>query len=69
MTNQTQTVNHVHHYNREPREVGVSIKLAKNTKGYNWEVSVTGAGSVDEAMALAREADARLKAEYGADER
>ncbi|MFZ6029745.1 MAG: hypothetical protein ACOYYS_18690 [Chloroflexota bacterium] len=53
-----------HHYdgNNGPR---VNVKLEKNSRGYNWEVTATGAANVDEALALVRDASEKLRAEYG----
>ena len=43
----------------------VSVKVERNTKGFNYEASVSGAKSVDEALALLNDAIARLRAAYG----
>ena len=40
------------------------MKVEKNTKGYNYEATVTGAKTVDEALALLNNAIAKLKATY-----
>lgn len=52
-----------HHYPDEPR---INVKIEKNSRGYNYEATVTGAKSGDEALALLAEIDAKLKAAYGA---
>ena len=57
-------VSHVYHHGHETA-VKVNVKIEKNTKGYNWSATVEGASSVDEAMALLKEADGRLRVEYG----
>lgn len=38
-----------HHNDQDPR---ISMKIEKNSKGYNWECSVSGAKTVEEAIAL-----------------
>ena len=42
----------------------VKIHLMKTSSGYNWEVHVSGA-SVAEIMPVIREANRKLKGEYG----
>lgn len=42
----------------------VNVKVEKNSRGYNFEVTVTGAPSVDEALSLVREAESKLAAQY-----
>ncbi len=56
------TVHHVHSYERPARSV--RLRLERNSRGYTWEVSAEGE-TVDEALALVRDADARLRREYG----
>jgi hypothetical protein len=55
--------NHQYHHfdNDGPR---VSVKVEKNSKGYNYEAHVSGCKTVDEAMALLNDAVAKLKAAY-----
>jgi hypothetical protein len=57
-----QEVKIVHLYDRQPPEV--NIKLEKNSKGYNWEISYRGE-NLDEVLAKIREANNKLQAEYG----
>ncbi len=52
-----------HHY--DVSGTRVNLKLIRNTKGYNWEITVTEAASVDEGLARLREADQKLRAEFG----
>lgn len=52
----------IHLYDRQPAEI--SVKLEKNTKGYNWEISYRGE-NVDEVLARIREVNQKLMAEYG----
>ena len=42
----------------------MKIKLEKNTKGYNYEISIAWA-DIDEILARVKEADAKIKLEYG----
>jgi len=55
---------HVYHHNVDG--VSVNTKLEKNSKGFNYEVSVHNAKTVDEAMAILQDAEGKLKARYGA---
>lgn len=43
----------------------ITLKAIKNTKGYNWEVGVHGAWSVDQAMSLMKDAESQMNAIYG----
>jgi hypothetical protein len=43
----------------------LNVKASKTTRGYTWEITVMGVESVDEALALVKEADAKLQAEFG----
>jgi hypothetical protein len=52
-----------HHSDPSPAKVTVSVE--KNTKGYNWSASVSGAASVDEAMKMLTEAESALRKKYG----
>ena len=52
----------IHDYLRPPALVG--IKLEKNSRGVNWEISFA-APTAEEALAVIRETHARLQAEYG----
>lgn len=56
---------HIYHHNdfEGPR---INVKAERNTKGYNYEATVTGAKTVEEAMAILNEAIAKLEAQYGA---
>lgn len=36
--------------NLKEKEPEVNLKLSKNTKGYNWEITVLGARSPEEAL-------------------
>lgn len=57
------TQQHIYHHNdADPR---IAMKVEKNTKGYNWEVSVSGAKTVEEALVLIQRGNDELKAAYG----
>ena len=55
---------HIYHHNDAdgPR---FNVKAERNTKGYNYEATVTGAKSINEALTLLNEAIAQLEAQYG----
>lgn len=54
---------HVYHHNISDGPK-VNVKVEKNSRGYNFEVTVTGAPSVDEALAIVRDAENQLAAQY-----
>lgn len=62
----TQTLNaqHIYHHsnNDGPR---INVKVEKNTKGYNWELTITAAPSVAAAIALLTETETALRVIYG----
>jgi hypothetical protein len=54
---------HIYHHNDStPR---LSVKAEKNTKGYNFEASVSNAATVDEAMELLQKLTESLQRVYG----
>ncbi len=54
-----------HIYNHYDKQcVTLNVKVEKNTRGYNFEVTVIGASSVDEAMALIKDAETKLRYAY-----
>lgn len=55
---------HVYHHpdSDGPR---IAMKIEKNSKGYNWECSVSGAKTVEEAIALLTQGENELKKVYG----
>ena len=57
------TEQHVYHHNDGKAKVSVGIE--RNTKGYNWSVSVSNASSVQEALALLEEARTQMANSYG----
>jgi hypothetical protein len=64
MMNKRIGIQHVYHHNDNDGPK-VNVKAEKNSKGYNWEATVTGARSVDEALDMLQEAETGLKAMYG----
>jgi len=52
-----------HHYTNDVLKI--SAKVEKNTKGFNYEASVTGATTVDQAMTTLKAMQVALEAEYG----
>ena len=58
---------HVYHHNDNdgPR---VYVKVEKNTKGFNYEATVSGCKTVEEAMAMLVDAEAKLRQQFGATE-
>jgi hypothetical protein len=59
-----QHVQHVYHHN-VASEARVNVKLEKNTKGFNFEITVTGAANADEALAIIKDAEIKMTAAYG----
>jgi hypothetical protein len=54
----------VHHHRADdgPR---VNVSVEKNSKGYNWSATVTGAANVQEAINLVADAEEGLKHQFG----
>ena len=61
---QRKTVQHIFHHS-DSDGARVNVKVERNSRGFNWEATVTGAKTVEEAMALLVDAEAQLKATYG----
>jgi hypothetical protein len=55
---------HIYHHS-DSDGVRINVKVEKNTKGFNYEATVTGASSVEEAMHILKKAQAELEAQYG----
>lgn len=53
-----------HHYDGNVAKI--SVKVEKNTKGFNYEVSVSDASIIDEAIALLHNTQQRLESMYSA---
>lgn len=54
---------HVYHHNISDGPK-VNVKVEKNSRGFNYEVTVTGAANVDEALAILKDAEAKLAAQF-----
>lgn len=57
-------IQEVRHYHEEPERT-YHIKLERNSRGVNWEISIR-APSLEETLALVDEAQQKLAARYGA---
>lgn len=55
-----------HHYDNDGARV--TVKVIQNTKGFNYEAAVSGAKTVEEAMALLIDAQTKLHKLYGGKE-
>ena len=55
---------HIYHHS-DNDGVRITVKVEKNTKGFNYEASVTGAKTVEEALQVLTEAQTRLQSIYG----
>lgn len=58
---------HVYHHS-DPKRPTVNVTVTRNTKGLGWEVTVNGAESPEEAVALAEETISALREIYGGEE-
>lgn len=52
---------HVYYHTEGPK---INVKAEKNTKGWNYEATVTGAADVDQAMSILNEAVHALHARF-----
>lgn len=55
---------HVYHHSASdgPR---INVEVEKNTKGFNYKATVIGALTVEDALRFAKDAIAKLQAEFG----
>jgi hypothetical protein len=58
------TAQHVYHHN-DSDGLRVNMSIEKNSRGYNYSVTVVGAKTVEEGLAVIKEAEEKLKEEYG----
>jgi hypothetical protein len=65
---ETMDEQHIYHHS-DNDGARINVKVEKNTKGFNYEATVTGAKSVDEALSLLKEVQQKLQAEYGGEAR
>ena len=56
---------HIYHHN-DSDGVRINVKVEKNTRGFNYEATVTGAKTVEEAMTALNAAKNALETQYGA---
>jgi len=54
---------HVYHH-QDADGPRVNMKVERNSRGYNYEATVTGAKTVDEAVGILNDAIAKLRATY-----
>lgn len=55
-----------HHHSWEKATEQVKVKLERNSKGYNWEISFAGEDA-DKVLAVVRATNEKLRVEYGGD--
>lgn len=53
------------YYHQELDTPRINLEVEKNSRGFNWKAVVVNATSVDEAMAMLADAEARLRELYG----
>jgi hypothetical protein len=58
---------HIYHHS-DSDGARVNVKVERNSRGFNYEATITGAKTVDEAMTMLKDAEAKLKAVYGTSE-
>ena len=56
---------HIYHHS-DSDGVRINVKVEKNTKGFNYEATVSGAKTVEEAMTALKSAQIELEKTYGA---
>jgi hypothetical protein len=61
---ETMDEQHVYHHS-DSDGARITVKVEKNTKGFNYEVAVSGAKTVDEAIELLKDAQQKLQTAYG----
>lgn len=52
-------IKHVHQ--TVPTGPKVSLKLSRNSRGFNWEISISGAQNSQEAIELLQDAQAKIE--------
>lgn len=63
-----QLVEEQHIYQHADSTPRISVKVEKNTKGYNWEAGISNAINVEDAMALLQIVTQSLERVYGTHE-
>ena len=54
---------HVYHHN-DSDGARINVKVEKNSRGFNYEATITGAKTVDEATALLKDAEEKLRLQF-----
>jgi len=54
---------HVYHHN-DSDGARINVKVEKNSRGFNYEATVTGAKTVDEALTLLKDAEEKLRLQF-----
>jgi len=57
---------HIYHHN--DGVLKVSMKVERNSRGVNWEVSVSNSSSVDECLAVLEDAEKKLRSKYSTED-
>ena len=55
---------HIYHHS-DSDGARINVKVEKNSRGFNYEATVTGAKTVDEAITILNAAQEKLQAQYG----
>lgn len=62
------TINTQHIYHHSDSDgVRINVKVEKNSRGYNYEATVTGAKTVEEAVTILKTAQEQLDKIYGSE--
>jgi hypothetical protein len=62
----TEQLNEQHIYHHSDSDgVRLNVKIEKNTKGFNYEATVSGAETVDQALTYLNALQAKLEEKYG----
>ncbi len=54
---------HIYHHS-DSDGVRVNVKVERNSRGFNYEATVTGAKTVEEAMSTLKDAESKLRSTY-----
>lgn len=55
---------HIYHHS-DNDGARINVKVEKNSKGFNYEATVTGAKTVEEAIGLLKDAQQKLQTAFG----
>ena len=59
-----ESAQHIYHHS-DSDGVRISVKVEKNTKGFNYEASVSGAKTPEEALEVVKKVQKSLELQYG----